>query len=71
MVNGTARPIEELASIEECTEEIIFLFMDAFTNVGNGPAEVGQRRYDLPDKIEAILLRARSVPLKTLPVVNP
>lgn len=70
MVQGVARPVEELASIEDCTEEIIFIFMDAFTNAGTSPAEVGQRRYDLPDKIEAILLRARSVPLKTLPVVN-
>lgn len=64
MVQGTARGMEELESIDDCVEEIVFLFMDAFTCTAGTPATKERRRFDLPDRVREVLLRAREVPLR-------
>lgn len=62
MVQGVARRVEELQSIDDCTEEVIFLFLDAFTTAGQTPADTARRRYDLPDKIREVIVRATELP---------
>lgn len=64
MRETVAREPKELQHVDECVEEIIFLFMDAFVHSQTStPAAIAQKRYDLPDKILEVVLRAREVPL--------
>lgn len=57
------RPVEELQTVTDCVEEVIFAFLDAWVEIKDRtPGEVSQRRYDLYDDIEAIILRAQVIP---------
>lgn len=62
MVNGTARPIEELHSVDDCTEEVIFLFMDAFVAVkAQDVREIMKKRDGLYEQVRKVIVRAQGV----------
>lgn len=53
-----SRPVEELRNVDDCVEEIIVRFSDAFAL-----ASIGVNENNLYDKILEVVLRAREVPL--------